>query len=77
VYSVDVLGPAEPIAGLAKLDPLHYGVIVRHRGRSGLLLPDLPCVSTAQEQVAIALRKAGIDPQASYTLERFEVVRHT
>lgn len=77
VYSVDVLGPAEPIADLAELDPLHYGVIVRHRGRSGLLLPDLPGVSTAQEQVAIALRKAGIDPQASYTLERFEVVRHT
>lgn len=77
VYSVDVLGPPEPISGLAELDPLRYGVIVRHRGRSGLLLPDLPGVTTAKEQVAIALRKAGIAPQSSYGLERFEVVRHT
>ena len=40
------------------------------------LLPDLEGVDTIQQQVAIALHKAGIDENASYTLERFEVIRH-
>ncbi|QAT50641.1 AmmeMemoRadiSam system protein A [Caproiciproducens sp. NJN-50] len=77
VYSVDVLGEAEPAAFPGGLDPARYGVIVRSGERCGLLLPDLPGVSTPQEQVSIALRKAGIGENESYTMERFEVVRHT
>lgn len=75
-YSVDILGPAEPIAGLAELDPERYGVIVRRGARQGLLLPNLEGVETAAEQVAIARRKAGIDPGEEVQLERFEVVRY-
>ena len=73
---VDVLGPSEPIASITELEPKRYGVIVRNRGKSGLLLPDLPGVDTAEEQVAIARRKAGIGEHESVALERFEVVRH-
>lgn len=74
--SVDVLMPAEPVASLAELDPKRYGVIVSLGNRRGLLLPDLEGVDTAEYQVEIALRKAGIRPQEKYNLSRFEVVRY-
>jgi uncharacterized protein, PH0010 family len=76
VYSVDVLGEPEPIKSKDELDPAKYGVIVRKGGRSGLLLPDLEGVDTADEQVSIALRKAGIGENENYSMERFEVIRH-
>lgn len=75
-YSVDVLGPWETIESMDELDIKKYGVIVRYRGKSGLLLPDIEGVDTPEEQVAIALRKAGIGPEKPYTLERFEVIRY-
>jgi AmmeMemoRadiSam system protein A len=77
VYSVDVLSPAEPIKGKDELDTDRYGVIVRCGGRSGLLLPALDGVDTVEEQISIALKKAGINQNESYSLERFEVIRHT
>lgn len=73
--SVDVLGEAEP-ASFADLDPKRFGVIVTKGRRRGLLLPELEGVDTAQKQVEIALEKAGIHPEESYELERFEVIRH-
>jgi hypothetical protein len=39
-------------------------------------LPDLDGVNTVDEQLNIALRKAGIDPKDDYVIERFEVIRH-
>lgn len=74
--SVDVLGGAEAIDSMDQLDPQRYGVIVSHMGRRGLLLPALDGVDTAQQQVDIARRKAGIPEGAPVKLERFEVVRH-
>lgn len=76
VYSVDVLGRPETIQSMEQLDVVRYGVIVSKGRRRGLLLPNLEGVDTPEEQVAIALRKAGIDPEESYAMERFEVVRH-
>jgi AmmeMemoRadiSam system protein A len=76
VYSVDILGEPEPIESIDQLDVKRYGVIVRAGRRSGLLLPDLEGVDTPEEQVSIALRKAGIRPDENYRMERFEVVRH-
>ena len=76
IYSVDVLSPAEPIKGKEELDVDRYGVIVKCGGRSGLLLPALDGVDTAEEQISIALKKAGINQNEPYTLERFEVIRH-
>ncbi|MCL2756588.1 MAG: AmmeMemoRadiSam system protein A [Coriobacteriia bacterium] len=74
--SVDVLGAAEPISGFDELDVKRYGVIVSNGRRRGLLLPDLEGVDTPQEQVSIALAKAGIHPHAPYDMERFEVIRY-
>lgn len=76
VYSVDVLKEPEPIKSMDELDVIKYGVIVRSGRRSGLLLPNLEGVNTPEEQVSIALRKAGIRPDENYTMERFEVTRY-
>lgn len=76
-YSVDILGEAEPCA-LADLDPAKYGVIVAKGARRGLLLPDLPGVDSAEEQVSIAASKAGLEPdEPGIQLSRFRVTRYT
>ena len=75
--SVDVLSPAERIASKDELDVKRYGVIVSKGGKRGLLLPNLNGVDTVDEQLSIALRKAGLsEREKNYELERFEVVRH-
>ncbi|MGI5849772.1 MAG: AmmeMemoRadiSam system protein A [Christensenellales bacterium] len=76
VYSVDVLGIPEVIVSIKKLDVKRYGVIVTKGYRRGLLLPNLEGVDTPEQQVAIALQKAGISASETYQMERFEVVRH-
>ena len=76
-YSVDVLGPMEPISSPAQLDVKRYGVLVTKGSRSGLLLPNLSGVDTIEQQVDIAKQKAGIRPEESgCQLQRFEVIRH-
>lgn len=76
-YSVDVLGPMEPISSPSQLDVKRYGVLVTKGSRSGLLLPNLPGVDTIDQQVDIAKQKAGIRPEENgCELQRFEVVRH-
>ena len=76
-YSVDVLGEPEAISSQTQLDVRKYGVIVSCGSRRGLLLPDLEGVDTVEQQIEIALQKGGISSRERYTLERFEVVRHT
>jgi MEMO1 family protein len=75
-YSVDVLFPAEE-AVLGDLDPAIYGVIVEDKtgARRGLLLPDIPGITSAEQQVEIAARKAGIGPNEPIQLYRFRVER--
>ena len=75
--SVDVLSTPEDIRSKAELDVKRYGVIVSKGARRGLLLPNLEGVDTVDEQVSIALRKAGIsEREKEIELQRFEVVRH-
>lgn len=75
-FEVSVLGVLEVVGGIADLDPGRYGVVVCDTGgRRGLLLPDVPGVNSAEEQVRIARRKAGIDAGAAISLERFEVLK--
>lgn len=74
--SVDVLTSPEPVESEDELDPRRYGVIVKSRGRTGLLLPNLEGIDTVAEQVAIARQKAGIPAGEPIQLERFEVIRH-
>jgi len=74
--SVDVLSSPEEISDISELNPKKYGVIVSSSYKKGLLLPDLEGVDTAEEQVDIAKRKAGIYPDEKVKLFRFEVKRY-
>ncbi len=76
-YRVDVLGELEAISSLAELDVKKYGVVVTRGLRQGLMLPNSDKVDNVELQIAIARNHAGISPQEPYTLQRFEVVRHT
>jgi MEMO1 family protein len=73
-YSVDVLGESEPSA-LDDLDPKRFGVIVSAGHRRGVLLPDLDGIDSVEQQVGVALQKAGIDPDEPYEVARFTVRR--
>ena len=71
--AVYLLADPEPIDDLDGLDPSRYGVIVDGPGgRTGLLLPAIPGISEASEQVDIARRKASISPTDPIRLSRFE-----
>ena len=73
--SVDVLGESEPCS-LGDLDPKVYGVIVESGYRRGVLLPALEGVDTVDQQVHIALEKAGIAPDRGFDVRRFRVTRY-
>ncbi|HEX3249253.1 MAG TPA: AmmeMemoRadiSam system protein A [Pyrinomonadaceae bacterium] len=75
-YSVDVLFPPEK-ALMKDLDPAVFGVIVEDESgaRRGLLLPDIPGITDAAQQVEIAARKAGIGASEPVKLWRFKVER--
>jgi len=75
-YTVDILSAAEPVSGLDELDPKVYGVIVESGYKRGLLLPDLEGVDTVDEQVSIAMQKAGIRSGEDVCISRFTVTRH-
>ncbi|MGC9372068.1 MAG: AmmeMemoRadiSam system protein A [Thermovirgaceae bacterium] len=77
IFSVDVLSTPEPISSTGKLDPSKYGVIVTKGPLRGLLLPDLPGVGTVEEQLGIAMRKAGITKADHVQISRFTVDRHS
>ncbi len=66
----------EAITSLKELDENRYGVIVSSGNRRGLLLPNIEGVNSVEEQLRIALNKAGIAPNEGYNMERFEVIRH-
>lgn len=74
--SVDILGKSFPVIDRSILDAKRYGVIVSLGERRGLLLPNLEGVDTPEEQINIALDKAGIRKIEEYELEAFEVIRH-
>ncbi len=91
ICSVDVLSEPEPIVSADELDVKRYGVIVSKGRRRGLLLPNLEGVDTVEQQISIALQKAGIYDDVypflqngggrfgeplPFQMERFEVVRH-
>ena len=75
-YSVDVLSEPEEVKSTKELNPQKYGIIVKSGNQRGLLLPDLEGVDTVDEQLRIALIKAGIPSDEQIELFRFEVKRY-
>lgn len=74
--SVDVLTPPEKVQGPEELDAKQYGVIVKNKGRTGLLLPDLAGVDSVAQQIDIARQKAGIGCDEPLELYKFSVERY-
>lgn len=74
--TVDILSEPEKVTDTSQLDPKKYGVIVVSGYRRGLLLPDLPGVDSIEEQIRIALRKAGISERERFDVYRFTVERY-
>ncbi|MDP6783756.1 MAG: AmmeMemoRadiSam system protein A, partial [Dehalococcoidia bacterium] len=75
-YSVDVLTRPQKVTDRDTLDPKRYGIIVEHKGKRGLLLPDLEGIDTVEEQILICSHKAGISPQDPVDIYCFEVQRY-
>ncbi len=74
--SVDILSELEPVTGISDLSPDKYGIVVSSGDKKGVLLPALEGINSAQQQIAIAIDKAGIKPGESYSVSRFTVERH-
>ena len=62
VISVEVLDTPGEIFDKNRISPKEYGLILEDEetGKRGVLLPDIEGVDTADEQVSIVKRKAGI-----------------
>jgi len=93
-YTVYILNYPELIEDIEKLDPKKFGIIVKtapftypnenvvfngHQPfKSGLLLPDLEDVDTAEKQFLIACQKGDIDPEKEkvfiyrFTVEKYQ-----
>lgn len=74
VVSVDILSTPQEVKSESELDPKKYGIIVESGWRRGLLLPDLEDVDTVDEQIRIAMAKAGIrsyDKIYKFTVQRY------
>lgn len=79
-YTVYVLSLPEEISDKSGLNPARYGVIVKGAisNRTGLLLPGLDGINKIDEQVSIAVQKAGIDlKNEDIILYRFTVDKYT
>lgn len=71
-FTVTLLGPLEPVASTAELNPAVYGVQVSApNGRRGLLLPAIAGIKTTEQQLAMVREKAGLDAAAPVTILRF------
>ena len=92
-YTVSILSYPEEIKDLKQLDPEKFGIIVKTSPfvypnedvifnghvpfKSGLLLPDLPGVDSAEKQFIIACDKGQIDPEKEKVfIYRFTVEKH-
>ncbi|MBN2260261.1 MAG: AmmeMemoRadiSam system protein A [Clostridiales bacterium] len=74
--TVDILETPTPVENIEELDPEIYGIIVTSEYKRGLLLPNLKGINTVEDQLNIALKKAGIDKNETYSIEKFTVTRH-
>jgi AMMECR1 domain-containing protein len=77
-YTVAVIGPLERITSPEHLKPLSWGLYIRsEKNKTSLVLPRRPGIETAEEQIATAIREAGIDPRTDTpTMYRFSVTFH-
>ena len=77
-YTVYILSEPEAVEDSSELNPKKFGVMVKSRGfsspdaifnpapkpyqKTGILLPDLEGIDSAEKQISIACQKGGINP---------------
>lgn len=61
-YSIYILEEPERIHNISELKPQRCGILVKCGQKSGLLLPGLGGIETAEKQFLLACKKAGISP---------------
>ncbi len=70
--TVYLLKPEERVHSLSELDPARYGILVEgESGHRALLLPGIPGIETAADQVYLTRRKAHLHPDEPATIYRF------
>ena len=74
--SVDILSEPEEVRDISELDPKKYGILVKGGHQTGLLLPDLEGIETAEKQLKVAKRKAGLREDAEVEIYLFTVSRY-
>jgi AmmeMemoRadiSam system protein A len=74
-FSLDVLTPPEKINDLEKHNVKQFGLIVRGKGKQGVLLPDLDNIKSANQQLKVCLRKGGFKNNDTYEFFSYEVKR--
>jgi len=77
--SVDVLSTAIEYHGEINWDTKRHGIIVKSTsGKRAILLPDIPGINTAVDQLEIVKKKAGIYSQGQKNLRifLFEAIRY-
>ncbi len=75
-YSVDVLSEPVKIETLQNHDVKKHGLLIKNQSKSGLLLPDIEGIDTAEVQKRMVLKKAGIHPSETYQMYQFTVKRY-
>ncbi len=74
---LSVLDDPEPITRHHDLDPRKFGLIVSRGLRRSMVLPNTEGVTSPEDQLGLALEKAGITVSEPYRMERFTVSRTT
>ncbi len=75
IITVDLLTKPEQTIK-ESLDIKRYGIVVRSGEKSGIILPNIKDIESVDEQIDVAMRKAGILDDEEYKIYRFEVIRH-
>ncbi len=78
VFSVAVVGPMERITSSVHLNPMQYGLYIRSdREKSSIILPQRTGIETGEDQIATAMREAGVDQNhESISMYRFHVTHY-
>ena len=74
-FSVDVLQPLEKIENIKDHNIKQFGLVIRGKGKQGVLLPDLDIIKSAEQQLKVCLKKGGFKSHDTYEIFRFEVKR--
>ncbi|OQY41358.1 MAG: AmmeMemoRadiSam system protein A [Fusobacteriia bacterium 4572_74] len=74
--SVDVLSTMKDVMDENELDSKKYGILVSDERSQGVLLPDLEGVDSVDQQIDIAMSKAGIRDRKGLKIKKFTVKRY-